>query len=172
MAPTHWFVGTDVGVWTSTDGGSHWWPYEAGLPNTVVSDLEIQVATRKLFAGTHGRGAWEVDISSVTKLIPADSTRAGSEAAPLPVPLLLDPPYPNPARRSTVLRWAAYHEGEVELGVYDVRGALVRDLGRLARGDGIVRTSTWFVGEVPSGVYFAVLRAGSRVVTRRIVVAK
>ena len=59
-----WFVGTDVGVWESEDAGLHWSPFDSGLPNAVVEDLEIQNSLQKIVAGTHGRGAWEADIPS------------------------------------------------------------------------------------------------------------
>jgi hypothetical protein len=38
--------------------------YGAGLPNTMVSDLEIQYSSRKLRIGTFGRGVWENDLYS------------------------------------------------------------------------------------------------------------
>jgi photosystem II stability/assembly factor-like uncharacterized protein len=166
LATDHWFIGTDVGVWATTDGGAHWGPYEAGFPNTIVHDLEIQVSARKLVAGTFGRGAWEVDI------VPPLSTDADVRVAAAPPNLMLDPPFPNPARDRAVLRFAAKSGGPVSLDVYDVRGRLVSRVAALDRGDGIIRAASWLPGEVPSGVYFAVLTAGDESRTRKIVVAK
>lgn len=36
-----------------------WVPYQNGLPNVIVSDLEISYNDNKLWAGTHGRGLWK-----------------------------------------------------------------------------------------------------------------
>jgi len=169
--PTHWFIGTDVAVWVSANGGVNWVPFDAALPNAVVCDLEIQSATRKLFAGTHGRGAWEIDISSILSLDPEDGDpRTETEVALQRV--MLDPPRPNPARREVSLRFAARHDGEVSLEIHDVAGRRVGEVTRLPRGDGIIRSATWLTDDVPSGVYFAVLRAGESRATRKLVVAK
>jgi len=163
--PTDWFIGTDVGVWQSTNGGVNWTPFEIGLPNAVVSDLEIREDVRKLVAGTYGRGAWEVALSG---------SNVGAEVSgPMaPVNLMLDPPSPNPVSRETTLRFAARTDGRVELSIYDVRGRLVSNLAELSTGDGIIRRSVWLPDDVPSGVYFAVLQAGSDRISRKVVVAK
>ncbi|MBI2381895.1 MAG: PKD domain-containing protein [Gammaproteobacteria bacterium] len=55
------FVGTDIGVYESADGGASFQPFSAGLPlGLVVSDLEIDDAPHVLVAGSYGRGAWKV----------------------------------------------------------------------------------------------------------------
>ncbi len=85
---------------------------------------------------------------------------------------MLDPPMPNPVGDRTLLRYAAKHEGRVTLHIYDVAGRLVADLAELPRGDGVIRTTPWFPENAPSGVYFAVVRAGDQQVSRKIVVTK
>jgi hypothetical protein len=60
------FVGTDIGVFESTDGGLNFVPNTTGLPaGLVVSDLEIDDAPYVLTAGTYGRGAWQLDLGAV-----------------------------------------------------------------------------------------------------------
>jgi PKD repeat protein len=55
------FVGTDIGVYESTDGGDNFTAFSAGLPlGIVVSDLEIDDLPHVLTAGTYSRGAWRV----------------------------------------------------------------------------------------------------------------
>lgn len=53
------FVGTDIGVWNSIDGGNTWAHYGPanGMPNVPVYDLRFTSASR-LTAFTHGRGAY------------------------------------------------------------------------------------------------------------------
>ncbi|MEW6363371.1 MAG: hypothetical protein AB1714_01890 [Acidobacteriota bacterium] len=54
------YVGTDVGVYRSTDRALHFVPFNAGMPSgLVVTDLEYNKVTRCLTAGTYGRGAWQ-----------------------------------------------------------------------------------------------------------------
>jgi photosystem II stability/assembly factor-like uncharacterized protein len=66
-APNTMYVGTDVGVWTTTDGGANWNPFSDGLPNVAVYDLKLHAPTRLLRAATHGRGLWErkLDVAGV-----------------------------------------------------------------------------------------------------------
>ena len=60
------FVGTDIGVYESTDSGASFVPMSTGLPSgLVVSDLEVDNSPHTLSAGTYGRGAWQVDLRSV-----------------------------------------------------------------------------------------------------------
>jgi photosystem II stability/assembly factor-like uncharacterized protein len=66
------FIGTDIGVFETTNGGTTWNIISAsstGLPNCAVFDLRLHEAIRILRAATHGRGLWE-------KLVDASSTPA------------------------------------------------------------------------------------------------
>lgn len=56
------FVGTELGLWVSLDGGRQWAQYKGGdLPNVAVRDLAIHPRDHDLVIGTHGRGIWIVD---------------------------------------------------------------------------------------------------------------
>ena len=61
---TDFFIGTDLGVFRSRDGGQTWTPYQNGLPNVVVEDLVYNSATGTLFASTHGQGVWTTVIGT------------------------------------------------------------------------------------------------------------
>lgn len=52
------FVGTDVGVFQTVDGGAHWRHLTKGMPNVAVFGLVIDDKGR-LIASTHGRGMFE-----------------------------------------------------------------------------------------------------------------
>jgi photosystem II stability/assembly factor-like uncharacterized protein len=162
-----WFVGTNTGVYMTTDFGDTWEPLgDATLPNVVVSELEIQASLQKLVAGTYGRGAFEMEIPQVgntgTPSVTVERTRD----------LMLDPPMPNPMRDRTMLRFAARSGEPVKLAVYDVRGRMVTPLADLPAGDGVVRTTPWFSEGVPSGVYFVRLSSGGRSVSRKVIVTR
>jgi len=58
------YIGTDAGVFVRPFNSDEWIYYGAAMPNTSVTDLEIQYNTRKLRAGTFGRGIWENDLFS------------------------------------------------------------------------------------------------------------
>ena len=62
--PTRIYVGTDIGVYTSIDSGANWYREVTAFGNVSVERLEINTTgTKRLFAFTHGRGAWRVDLN-------------------------------------------------------------------------------------------------------------
>src|SRR5207253_5104340 len=76
------FAGTDIGVYSSTDGGANWAPFGTGLPRSAVFDLQIQPSFRLLRAATHGRGVWETPLltagpSTLQFSLAADSVTEG-----------------------------------------------------------------------------------------------
>jgi hypothetical protein len=52
------FIGTDLGVFITTDGGTNWAVENSGFANTITEALAIN--GNQLFAFTHGRGAFRV----------------------------------------------------------------------------------------------------------------
>jgi photosystem II stability/assembly factor-like uncharacterized protein len=57
------YVGTDNGIYTTFSGGSHWYPFEKGLPNVAVHDLVVQPTAKHLIVGTHGRSMYRANIA-------------------------------------------------------------------------------------------------------------
>jgi photosystem II stability/assembly factor-like uncharacterized protein len=57
-------VADDVGVFVSGLGGGSWKRVGAGLPHTIVADLNTTPDGR-LLAATHGRGLWAIDRASL-----------------------------------------------------------------------------------------------------------
>jgi hypothetical protein len=61
VSPNQVHVGTDLGVFTSLDAGASWLLEAAGFPNTPVEALKFDDSVPpRLFAFTHGRGAFSV----------------------------------------------------------------------------------------------------------------
>lgn len=56
------YIGTDVGVFYTHDQMNTWELYSDGLPNVIVSDLDISVGRNKIYAATFGRGLWAGDL--------------------------------------------------------------------------------------------------------------
>ena len=61
------FVGTDLGVFTSIDGGANWYKETTGFANVSVNALVInETPPYNLYAFTHGRGAWKTSIATLS----------------------------------------------------------------------------------------------------------
>ena len=60
------YIGTDSGVFVSTDGGANWAVETSGFPNVITESLQIQIANgvTNLYAFTHGRGVWRVTLNN------------------------------------------------------------------------------------------------------------
>lgn len=64
------YVGMDYGVYYRELSMSSFIPYNTGLPNVWVNDMEIYYPTGKLRAATFGRGIWETDLYSQPGVVP------------------------------------------------------------------------------------------------------
>jgi hypothetical protein len=62
------FVGTDVGLYVSTEMGGHWQRFMEGFPTVPVHDLKIHPRDHELIAATHGRSIWIVDIGPLQQM--------------------------------------------------------------------------------------------------------
>ncbi len=60
------YVGTDLGVFYRDAQLSDWQPFSQGLPNCIITELEIHAATGRLRAATYGRGLWESDLFTMS----------------------------------------------------------------------------------------------------------
>jgi hypothetical protein len=65
---THVFAGADIGIWRSIDSGANWTPYEEGLPDAGVTDMQLHPTRRLLRAATYGRGVYEREIDAASAL--------------------------------------------------------------------------------------------------------
>jgi uncharacterized repeat protein (TIGR01451 family) len=74
------YVGTDLGVFITLDGGANWAKETTGFSNTVVKSLNILnvggVST--LYAFTHGRGVYKVAIPASCASVPGTPIAVGS----------------------------------------------------------------------------------------------
>jgi photosystem II stability/assembly factor-like uncharacterized protein len=59
-----WYAGTDIGVFSTGDGGTTWTnaTVPLGLPNVQVNSLNANAKTGLLSAGTYGRGIWSITL--------------------------------------------------------------------------------------------------------------
>ena len=54
------YVGTDIGVYVTKNGGETW-EVLGDLPSTYVHDLVVHPRENMIIIATHGRGIWVID---------------------------------------------------------------------------------------------------------------
>ncbi len=155
------YAGTYAGVYASTDNGATWSQFGIGLPNSVVDDIAIQYSSHTLRVGTHGRGAWQIDLT----------TGIASPSNNMPATFAVNQNYPNPFNPSTVISYQLSANSYVTLKVYDVLGREVATLANQRQNAGSY-TVTFDAGKLPSGVYFYRLTAGSMTETKKMLLIK
>jgi ligand-binding sensor domain-containing protein len=64
--PNILYVGTDFGVYVSTNGGLRWEVLGANLPSVQVSDLQFHRRDQVIVISTYGRGLWVIDASGLS----------------------------------------------------------------------------------------------------------
>jgi hypothetical protein len=151
-------------VWTTQNGGATWYPLGQGLPFQAIFDLYLHTGARQLFAGTHGRSMWKVDLAQIPTAVGEPAPRAR---------LALSAPSPNPSGGTTRFSLTLDRETPVNVSVFDALGrrvGVVHD-GPLAAGryafswDG--RESSGRMTK--AGVYFVRAEANGYLQTRRLV---
>jgi hypothetical protein len=86
------YVGTDQGVYASNDPvGTDWVRFGQGLPNTAVTDLELDPFQNILAAGTYGRGMWEIQKFTNLSVLGNDLTATEGQNVPNVVATFGDP---------------------------------------------------------------------------------
>jgi len=94
---TRWYVGTDVGVFTTDNAGASWTDItrSLGLPNVQVTRLKANATTGYLTAATYGRGIWRIKIvpAIVQSVVATPTSVIGGDGGTLTV--TIDRPAPS-----------------------------------------------------------------------------
>ncbi|MDE2794615.1 MAG: hypothetical protein OXL34_07330 [Gemmatimonadota bacterium] len=59
--PSVLFLGAEIGLYYTMDGGAQWTELRGGMPTAAFNDLVIHPRENDLVLGTHGRGIWILD---------------------------------------------------------------------------------------------------------------
>ncbi len=149
--PADIYLGNDLGVYASFDGGQSWQAYSADMAEAVmVYHLSISPSNRKLRAATHGLGVYQTDLREVV---------SAPEAAARPV--LLYQNYPNPVRDMATMAFELPEAAQLRLRLYDNSGREVKLLTQGAFGPG-KHAMDFSLGHLPAGLYAFVLEGRLR----------
>lgn len=137
------FLGTELGLFISVDGGARWARFTGGFPDKVaVRDLAIHPRDQDLIIATHGRGIYILEdlsaLRSLTREVLAQEVAfLPSKPAVMLIPVSIQD-FPgddefvgrNPSEAATITYWLQKRHmfGDLKLEVYDDQGELVATL--------------------------------------------
>ena len=158
---TNLFAGTIGGVFLSTNNGKNWTEANTGLTNTPVS---LVVSGSNLFAGTDSNRIWRRPLSEMI-------TGVDNQGNGIPSQFILKQNYPNPFNPSTKIRYSVPKSSNVIIKVFDILGNEIETLVNEEKPVGIYEI-TWNAANLPSGIYFYTINAGTFIETKKLVLLK
>ena len=163
----HLFVGTDIGVYTSTNNGLSWQYASEGVPFMPVMDFDFVKYGNvcKLRVGTNGRSAYETEWNAT------NIEDEGLKNITLVNQFSLNQNYPNPFNSATALQYSIPQRTNVTLKIYDILGNEVASLVNEEKDQGVY-TIIFDANNLASGMYLYRIQAGSFIDTKKMILLK
>lgn len=152
------------GIFHTSDGGNHWVRENLGLngDDKVVFDLAI-AGDNLIMAGVSG--IWYRPLSEmITNVRPSGTKR-------LPTSYALNQNFPNPFNPSTTIKYTLPHAIHVTLKIYDILGRVVAEPVNGMQEAGY-KSVEFDAGDLPSGIYFYRLTAGTFTDIKKMILLK
>lgn len=146
--PNILYVGTDLGVYVTLDGGVHWTPYNEGMPVSICYSIHYNPTDTSLIVGTIGRSAWKTK-SDPGHLTSVDQSLPGSQLTA----------FPNPSSDPVNLSLTRVKPGVYHFEMYDINGRYLggrhHDIGEEFHSSDLFH---WMGLGMGSGTYFLRIR--------------
>lgn len=163
---------TNIGVWRTMDAGETWADFNGGAMSPTYTIRALAFRTQgdsTLYAGaantadSSGRGVFEYSWSKPVSV-------AGHEHA-VPADYSLLRSYPNPFNPTTTISFSIPHSGYTTLKIFNTLGQEITTLvsDNLPPG---AHSARWNATNVPSGVYFYRLQAGTFTETKKLLLLR
>jgi photosystem II stability/assembly factor-like uncharacterized protein len=153
------WVGTEIGLFESTNNGTSWRLANNGLPAVHIWDMKVRDG--QVVVATHGRGIWTVDLLDRFANSPLSVLNPG-QATPFKL-------YPNPVRDKVFLEVPARVSGPVEVTLLTTLGQRV--FGQTAQASGRLELdlSNHYL---PPGTYVVQVASGREKFVQKVVVER
>lgn len=103
------YIGTAHGVYYRDNSTNGWVPFDTNLPNVSVRDLEINLLSNKIYAGTFGRGVWAADLPNPLSVV-------GNNLISISI-------YPNPT--NGIINIHSPKQDLQSVKIYDISGKMI-----------------------------------------------
>lgn len=163
-----WVVGTEMGTYCTTDGGSSWTNVSGGIGNTPVFDMKINWRTynegclrpNEIYAGTHGRGIWSSD-DYLNMPSQQDNLNPEKFISEIKV-------YPNPVNDYGNVSFNLEQTENVSVQIFNLSGQMVQEINRTNMSAG-ANTMQFDANDLPKGAYIIRLTAGDMIETSKFI---
>ncbi len=146
------YLGMNYGVYyIDNTTPSNWQPYSNNLPNVIVSELEINTATNKIYAGTYGRGLWKSDLYNPS--LNVNEFELNSIAM-----------YPNPASKELNLTWDK--SDAVSVRIFNSFGKLVY----YSKNENLQNSLKIDTSRLSTGLYFVKMNTQNTTITKKLLI--
>jgi len=149
------YIGTDAGVYYYTEETGTWNLFSDLLPNVIISELEIHYASRKLYAGTFGRGIWMTDLVQGA----SGTEPTGFLSSTISV-------FPNPTSGAVYLKIDGIRSQEARIEIISITGERVFEETVAVEGGALQKQLN---PSLTPGVYFIRVWAGKQHLTERFI---
>ena len=155
-------VGREGTILRTSNGGTTWTLQTSGTTNQLIG-----VSFTDVYTGTTiGEGG------TILRTTGGGVTFGGEENLNvIPHNYFLSNNFPNPFNPSTKIRYSISHLSQVQIKVYDILGKEIETLVNEEKSTGTYEV-TWYAENLPSGVYFYQMKAGSYINTKKMILLK
>jgi Secretion system C-terminal sorting domain/Sortilin, neurotensin receptor 3, len=144
------YVGMNYGVYyTDNVLGDTWLPFNNGLPNVRINELEINTADNRIYAATYGRGLWRSNVYDESLSV------TDFEINDLKI-------YPNPASSEVNIKWNKSED--VSVRIYNTLGKLMY----YGKSVNLMNGVNIDVSSFDSGMYFVKLNSTKGEITKKL----
>jgi len=162
----HIYVANDIGVYLTTDGGTTWEYARNGMPFVPVMDFDYMKIgeVKYLRAGTHGRSIYQTNIVGVGIEEPHFTPMAKNEDIKISI-------HPNPFSHNTAIEYILPWDSQLTMELFSIHGVKISTLADEFQQQGMHKVV--FDGiELPSGIYFCVLKTSHQTTTKKMILMK
>ncbi|MEZ4793175.1 MAG: T9SS type A sorting domain-containing protein [Gelidibacter sp.] len=146
------YLGMNYGVYyIDNTTNNSWLPFSNNLPNVEISELEINHADNKIYAGTYGRGLWRTNVYDPS--LNVNEFELNSVVM-----------FPNPAKKEVNL--LGNQNGNVSIRIYNALGKLMH----YSKNQNINASFKIDISQYTSGLYFVKINNEKGEVTKKLIV--